>query len=114
MNQLTLIDKDGHTLKEEGMGLARDKADRAEPGWSDQAAKYLTRFLYQWPLPDFTGEEAQVWMVREGLPRPASSNAWGSVFNSAARRGLIKKTGQYRNSQKPSARSRAIPVWRKS
>lgn len=108
MNQIAL------QLKEQGMALATGKADREAPGWSDDAESSLKRFLAQWTCKDFTGEEAQQWMLGNGLSRPESSNAWGGVFNRAAKRGLIQKTGEYRPSQKDNAHGRMVPVWSKA
>ena len=107
------IDYTGSELKEKGMALATGKANRADPGWSDTAEQYLRKFLILWTCKDFTGEEAQQWMLGNGLGHPDSSNAWGGVFNRAAKRGLITKTGEYRSSQKPNAHCRMVPVWRK-
>ena len=110
MNQLAL----GIQRRDEGMALASGKADRVEPGWNEKALEYMKLFLGSWPLDEFTGEEAQMWMLNHGLTRPASNNAWGMVLRNAAKRGLIAKTEKATQSQKPEAHARLIPVWRKA
>jgi len=110
MNQLA----PGIQLRDEGMALASGKADRVEPNWSETAQDYLKLFLHDCERGEFTSEEAQAVMLTSGLSKPASPNAWGSVFTTAAKRGLITKTGEYRQSQKASAHCRMVPVWRKA
>lgn len=46
-----------------------------------------------------------------GPPVASSKNATGPVFASAARRGLIVKTGEYRQSRRASRRASVIAVW---
>lgn len=111
--QLAFIDEDGVALRDEGMARAADKADRHEENWTEQAQAMLKQFLKSWQFDEFISEEAQLWMVERGLRQPASQNAWGSVFLTAARRGVIEKTGQYRNAIRPRAHARAVPVYKR-
>ena len=105
--------KSGAARRDKGIALADSKTTKTDPQWKERAADKLAAFLKQWELSDFTAEEAQLWMLQNGLDRPASTNSWGGVFMASCKRAEIEKTGEYRTSAKPSANARAICVWRK-
>jgi hypothetical protein len=50
----------------------------------------------------------------QGIGNPSHPNAWGAVFNAAARKGIIKKTGQYVKSRFEKSHSAVVAVWEKA
>lgn len=103
---------EGAALRDQGISLATDKTNLFEPSWSDQAAELMLSFLDHWKFQDFTAEEAQLWMKKQGLQEPASSNAWGGVILRLSKRGQIKKVG-ITNAKRKSSHARPLVVWRK-
>lgn len=47
-----------------------------------------------------------------GLPEPHHCNAWGAIFTSAAREGIILRTTNVVESNIPRSHSRALRVWK--
>ena len=41
-------------------------------------------------------------------------NAWGALMRTAAMRGLIAKTGEYRKAKSAVSHAHAFPVWRRA
>lgn len=74
-----------------GMTRAVERADRAEPGWSDQAFDALLEFVST--ADQFTAERARAACHAAGLSPPPDARAWGAVFNRASKRGHIHKVG---------------------
>jgi len=103
----TLFDLElGQRAKSAGQRLA-EYADRAWP-WTGRAERAI-RELAELGTP-FTADD----LIRKvGLPSsgPNNNNAVGSVFSSAAKRGLIERTGHYRQSRRALAHGRMIAVW---
>lgn len=57
-----------------------------------------------------TADDLREYADREGI-KPNHPNAWGSVFRSAPRGFVFRKTGAYQASRYPSNNGRTIPVW---
>lgn len=110
MNQLGFLDQDGRALRDEGMQMAADKANRNSPGWGERAYNAILEYIARHNFRPFTAEDAQEWAYENGLNVPASNNAWGSVISRLARDGRITKTG-IRNSRKANAHARTVIVW---
>ncbi len=78
------------------LGILRSgsKADRVVPGWQGKAIYCLERYLSQVPVShEFLAEEFVKYATAAGLEEPPDGRAYGSVMQSAARRGLILKVG---------------------
>ena len=86
--------EDARAARDAGIGLAADHANAVEPRWTDRAYCVLVAYCRWKPGTTFTSE-----MVRDyahntcGLPEPAHRRAWGSVFQRAARVGMIQEAG---------------------
>jgi hypothetical protein len=98
---------DGLTLKDQGQGLALDAAD---DDWTT-AARRAIKWLAAQGKP-FTSEDVT---ARTGLPSGATgtnrNNAVGALMTSAAKAGLIAKTGTRVPSQRPSSHGAEIAQW---
>lgn len=78
------------------LGILRSgsRAEREVPGWQAKAIYCLERYLTQVPLAhEFLAEEFVKYATAAGLEEPPDGRAYGSVMQSAARRGLIVKVG---------------------
>ncbi len=74
-----------------------DRADRADPGWTQDALECLRAQVNSQPAGAvFTIEELRVLIPPERLPEPPDKRAWGAVTRAAMREGLIAPTGTYR------------------
>ena len=80
---------------EEAIGLAADRADREESGWSGQALGLLMVFAAKAKRAgeDFTSEQVRAYADERGLTAPSDGRAWGSVFLRASRAGIIEHVG---------------------
>ena len=90
-------------------GIARVSA-ATSPEWMEMAMEDIThRAAYGYP---FTSEDVTMFAGQptdvHGNPKP---NAIGAVFNAAARRGLIVRTG-YQQATRASRHAGMISVWR--
>lgn len=104
MSQPTLFE--GQARKTAGMNLATTGA----PTWT-QLARSAVQALAARPDP-FTSEDV---IDLVGLPRPGSganrNNAVGAIMSGCARAGMIKKTGQYVETRRPTSHARIVAVW---
>lgn len=100
----------GDQLKEIGMGMAEDNANRTNGGWSDMAYEFMVRFIKARPG-EFMGEDVRNASIGH-VPEPPSNRAWGSIMLRAARAGLIERVG-FRSVANPKAHSAPCGVWRK-
>lgn len=81
--------------RDQGIKQAADHADQEVPKWSDRAFDILCCFCRRpgGSNEDFTSEDVRRYAANLGLPEPPHLRAWGGVFQKAARRGMITKTG---------------------
>lgn len=59
---------------------------------------------------EYTGEEIRL-RLESSIGRPHHHNAWGAIINQAVRRGLLRKTGEYRQMSTIKSHARATPVY---
>lgn len=96
----------GEKLKECGIERVKRKGN----DWNESVVGIIEKYLS-------TGEEFTSCTIRHFChsmlvqPEPHHPNAWGAALNSAAKRGLIKKTGLWVKSNIASTHARMIPVW---
>ena len=95
----------GGSLKAEGT----KRVSTNNEDWLDAAVSLLRSFAARTDA--FTNGDFRNWA--KGLPEPAHPNAWGALFNRAARRGIIRKTGRFLTNGVPSARARLVAEWRR-
>jgi hypothetical protein len=92
----------GEKLKDEG--IQRVAGNNEE--WMEAALRAIKAMAGCRYRSTFTADNLRNWVVA-----PANPNAWGAVFSTAARQGLIERVG-YRPSTTPSAHARVVAVWR--
>lgn len=76
--------------------------------WMGGAIQRLLSIPYQ----DFTGEDVRNYLLSRDYPKPHHHNVWGAVMMEAAKRGLIVKTGEWRQMKNRKSHARATPVYR--
>lgn len=86
-----------------GMERAIQHADREEPGWSSDALVMFTREV-RVRTEAFTVEQIRM-AIEPALPKPPDLRSWGSITQTAIKRGVIVKTGEYA----PAASSNGSP-----
>ncbi len=101
-------EKGGGTLKAEGMKGAENARDIQD--WKEEFNRTVAACaLSQRP---FTSEHI---IAMIGLPRvdvrTNANNAVGAMMNSAAKRGIIKKTGNHVLSKRPSSHGAELTEW---
>lgn len=91
-----------------GMSRALEHAEQEEPGWGDVALLFLKKYAREHAEP-FTALDVRTAAAEWGLSEPPTPKAFGSVFQRAAREGVIKKIGYA-----PHAERHASPtvLWR--
>ena len=62
----------------------------------------------------FTSDNIRTDASNQGLRAPTDEHAWGSVILAASSMFLIKKTGQYIQSQIPSNHGRMVAEWQRT
>jgi hypothetical protein len=78
--------------RDTGIRRAADHAERETPGWGHGALAFLRGFAAGATGP-FLAEDVAAAYIDRGLPPPPDGRAWGSVFQRAARRGVIRRIG---------------------
>jgi hypothetical protein len=95
MTQLALIDDAGAAIaaRDAGMQRATDHAKADRPGWTQEARDFLRRYAEQ-------HAEFAAFMVvgaselDEEFPQPDCQKAWGQVFKSACKAGIIEDSNK--------------------
>lgn len=78
--------------------------NNTDPGWKAQVDQAITMLAA-------SGQPFTADTVRElGMPEPASPQAWGARFMSAARAGHIRRIG-YQPSKRASVHAHPVAVW---
>lgn len=106
--QMALDFTRSQALKEEGMARALEHAGRT---WTDRVVEALK--LYAEAHAEFTVERFRWQWLFDGGEQAASPKAWGAVTNTAARRGLIKRTGRFVAAQSEKTHGHFIATWTK-
>mgnify|MGYP001610856833 CR=1 FL=1 len=63
-------------------------------------------------LPEITGESIRSFMIEHGAGQPTSPHAWGTLVLTAARRGILGKTGRYVPMKAARSHARVTAVYR--
>ncbi len=83
-----------------------EAAEARAPGWTQRAYELLGTFSRRRKR-GWIGEEFIYWSSRHGLKKPKDKRAFGSVFATAARRGVIRRIDWSTATRNSSAK----PVW---
>ena len=82
--------------------------------WADDMAMYFRRWLSQKPDGyEFIGETFRKEVTEMGCEQPRHHNAWGGLFISFVRSGLIKNTGRMEKMQMKESHARRSFVYSK-
>lgn len=107
-SQPNLFDFDaGLRLKEQG--IAQVEAN-ANPAWKQEAHRQV--LILAQAGAEFTTDD--VWARLEGRQETPEPRAMGAVMLKASRQGVIRMTGQFRQSKRPECHGRRIAVWVRS
>ena len=60
---------------------------------------------------DFTADDVRSFHDSYGFTCPSEGRVWGAVMMQAIRRGMIEKTGEYRQSTRKTNHARPIPIY---
>lgn len=101
----------GDQLKEVGMRMASDNAERVNNGWTDKCYELFIAFVELQDRP-FKMEDFRAW-ASDKIDTPPSLRAYGSISMKAAKRGLIKHAG-YAKVDNPKAHRANASLWIKS
>lgn len=102
--------RQSRAARDAGMLASVNHADRVERSWSTNAYALLKEYCKTHPT--FMGEDVRHWAHGDRmLPTPPDSRAWGSLFNRAAREGIIVRVG-YAPQRDPKAHRAPKSVWR--
>ena len=97
-------------LRDQGIAMAAQAADRQNPLWQHRAMDALLAYL-QTQDKEFMTEDFRQWAETEGnLPTPPSGRAYGSVMTAAYRNKVIKHKG-YQRTTNPAAHSTPASIW---
>lgn len=99
----------GEELKEQGQETALEHAGES---WQSLALAKLEQFLGMTRTVPFLFEDFRDYATCNGLPEPASHNAWGALCGLASRRGLIEPTGHVLKSKHAQGHARRALEWR--
>jgi hypothetical protein len=103
------IDKPAPNARE-----ARDAAitqvSNNNEAWMDQCLKSMPRIRASLPM-EFTGEDVRKAFEKEGR-FPEHPNAWGALMNTASKRRIIEKTGNYTQMKMEQSHARETALWR--
>lgn len=101
-NQLSLFE--GVIRRDEGIA----KVSKNNGAWLEECIKLVEQHATNWY--HFTGEDIRhiceaAWLI------PAHHNAWGALTSSLIKRGLIRKTGNYRQMRDPRSHARMTATY---
>jgi hypothetical protein len=88
---------EAEALRDIGMALSEQKANRDSDGWTERAMLCVARWCHaNWDDPDrkFLIEEVRDWGEHWGfIDAPENARAWGAVARRCAKEGIIRKAG---------------------
>ena len=111
MQQITM-DFTASQLRDQGIKRAVEKANKTDPGWSEQAYDLFKQFLdvrYQ----TFMIEDFRQYAIPMGLPKPPNDRAFGFIPIRAVKEGLIYRVGYGKTTGK-SAHKTPAAIWSKT
>lgn len=97
--------------RQHGMQQAIRHAQSVDPEWRENAVLLLRLYMRRFKGDPFTSEMVVAWARSKGFESPTDNRAWGQVFKSAFRSGLIDRVEW---SGYSTARGVPIRAWRKA
>lgn len=83
----------GEQLKERGIQLAADKAERDQPGWTAETLKHLETYVACFGSTPFMTEDFRSWLALMDYSLPENPRSFGYIMRAAMKSGLIKSVG---------------------
>lgn len=99
----------GAELRDSGIQRAKESAEAACHGWSEQAYGFVRLFARQGR--EFRCEQVREYATEHGLPSAPSARAWGGVMRRAVSAGLIERVG-FASCSNPAAHCAPVGTWR--
>ena len=96
--------------KQAGIDQAVGAADRAAPGWSDQAYGWIAAHAERSRGVRLTGYELVRRSIMDQVPQPENAKAWGGPIQRAARAGYLVKVGTVADPN-PERHGSDVPLW---
>lgn len=91
----------------EARDRALERVSRGEESWIEKAHRLIAAY----PHDRATGEDLRLF-VEERLGPPHHHNVAGAMIMGACRKGLICKTGEYRQMKRKESHARVNPLYR--
>lgn len=102
----------GRELRDAGMQVALDSAQRQTEGWPTEAMNALRTYLHAHPGKEFMAEDVRIYAYDVlAVPYPPHCRAWGAIFRRAVRDGLIRRV-RIAPVKTPSSHMANAAVWR--
>lgn len=96
----------GEELRDEGIERVRRKTHKL---WRLRVRKLIEEMAsHETP---FTADRLHRKALKRGIGEPHHPNAWGAQVMSAARAGLVVKTGVHRKARRAKSHARQYPMW---
>lgn len=112
MTQANLPFVSGRDLRDAGMHAAISNADAQVPDWPTEAMRALQMYVLAHPGKEFMAEDVRNYAYDTlAVPYPPHCRAWGSIFQRAAREGLIRRV-RIAPVKTPSSHMANASVWR--
>jgi len=101
----------GPALRDRGMQRAVDNAEQVSPRWTIETIGALKLFCEDMKAEGTRTFVMENFRATQYKRKPASPNVWGSISLIAARLGIIRWTGEYRNAKSPKTHAHPVKVW---
>jgi hypothetical protein len=100
----------GQQLKQLGLDLVTSH----NQSWTDDMLEKLRAFCkarVNLNHPTFVFEEFRDVAIKSGWEQPKTPKCWGALATAAAKRGIIKSTGNYQKAMSPATHAHPVLVW---
>jgi len=94
--------------RDEGMQRAVDHAEIESPDWAQHAYEWLELFVAAHAEPFISEDVSDASKLDSSFPQPPTDRAWGSIYRSAVKRGLIRLAGTGRSRRRHAS---ICPLW---
>ena len=100
--------EEGKILRDKGIKLSVDNADKSIDNWSQKAYKFFIDYIKDKEF--FMTEDVRI--ASEGLlEAPPSKRAWGAITVRAKKEGIIESVG-FSSVKNPKAHSTPATLWK--
>ena len=96
---------EGEALKDEGQARVLGNS----PAFREQVRALIIEYARRGE--PFTSTDLRAAAAVRGIAEPSHPNAWGAAFTSAAKLGIIEKTGDYEKSPVPTCHAAIVALW---